>query len=305
MYSKNNHKSSILFHFFVDFGAHLCLFVVKITRKLAKVRTKRDNYNSMEQRKEQILSLAYQDGHIQVRKLAEQLKVSEATIRRDLHGLASEGLLELTHGGASVVRNTDYSFLSKSVRNVEAKRTIAKMACDLISDGEQLFLDSGTTCFEMTSFLRSKRGLSIIINSIRMAQELYPPTLNVLMLGGQYRPDRLDTVGPMAAEVLERLRGYRAFLGTDGLGMDFGFSASDVDSAHIYTLAAKNARERILLADSSKFDNPSLYKITEFDQISTIITEKRPSSKWEEYLKKQNVKIVYPEQDSESINPKD
>ncbi|HPQ51182.1 MAG TPA: DeoR/GlpR family DNA-binding transcription regulator [Alphaproteobacteria bacterium] len=259
----------------------------------------------MEQRKEQILSLAYQDGHIQVRKLAEHLSVSEATIRRDLHGLASEGLLELTHGGASVVRNTDYSFLSKSVRNVEAKRVIAKMTCDLIADGDQLFLDSGTTCFEMTSFLRSKRGLSIIINSIRMAQELYPPTLNVLMLGGQYRPDRLDTVGPMAAEVLERLRGYRAFLGTDGLGMDFGPTASDVDSAHIYALAAKNARERILLADSSKFDNPSLYKITEFSQISTIITEKRPSPKWEEFLKEQKVKIIYPEQDSKSVNPKD
>jgi len=259
----------------------------------------------MDQRKEQILSLAYQEGHILVRKLAEQLSVSEATIRRDLHTLASEGLLELNHGGASVVRNADYSFLAKSVRNVEAKRVIAKMACELISDGEQLFLDSGTTCFEMTSFLRSKRGLSVIINSTRTAQELYAPTLNVLMLGGQYRPDRLDTVGPMAAEVLERLRGYRAFLGTDGLGMDFGLSASDVDSAHIYSLAAKNARERILLADSSKFDHPSLYKITDFNQVSTVITEKKPSPKWGDFLEKQNVKVVYPKQDSENTNPKD
>ena len=224
----------------------------------------------MDQRKEQILSLAYQGGHILVRKLAEQLNVSEATIRRDLHGLASEGLLELNHGGASVVRNADHSFLAKSVRNIEAKRMIAKMACDLISDGDQIFLDSGTTCFEMTSFLRSKRGLSVIINSTRTAQELYTPTLNVLMLGGQYRPDRLDTVGPIAAEVLERLRGYRAFLGTDGLGMDFGLSASDVDSAHIYSLAAKNACERILLADNSKFNHPSLYKITDFKSSNNI-----------------------------------
>ncbi len=249
----------------------------------------------MDQRKEQILSLAYQEGYILVRKLAEQLGVSEATIRRDLHGLASEGLLDLTHGGASVVRNTDYSFLSKSVRNVEAKRTIAKMACNLISDGDHIFVDSGTTCFEMTPFLRGKRGLLIIINSIRTAQELYAPTMNVLMLGGQYRPDRLDTVGPMAAEALERLRGYRAFLGTDGISLDFGVSAADIDSAHIYLLAAKNARERILLADSSKFDHPSLYKITDFSQISTIITEKEPSPEWIEYLRSQNVKIIYPQ----------
>ncbi len=250
------------------------------------------------QRKEQILSSAYQAGYVMVRQLSNQLGVSEATVRRDLHGLAAEGLLELTHGGASVVRKTDFSFMSKSVRNVEAKEAIARLASDMIIDGEHLFLDSGTTCFQMTPYLRSKRNLSIIINSARIAQELNIPTINVLMLGGQYRPDRMDTVGPMAAEVLEKLRGYRAFLGTDGLGMDFGITASDVDSAHIYSFAAKNATELILLADSSKFGQPSLYKIMDFHQISTIITNERPDSEWEEFLRSHNVKMVYPGQEN-------
>ena len=251
----------------------------------------------IDQRKEQILSSAYQAGYVMVRQLATQLGVSEATIRRDLHGLASEGLLELTHGGASVIRKTDFSFLSKSVRNVKAKEEIARLSSELIHDGEHIFLDSGTTCFQMTPYIRSKRNLSIIINSARMAQELNIPTINVLMLGGQYRPDRMDTVGPMAAEVLERLRGYRAFVGTDGLGMDFGITASDVDSAHIYTLAAKNATELIVLADSSKFGHPSLYKIMDFHQISTIVTNERPSPEWEDFLLNQEVRIVYPEQE--------
>jgi hypothetical protein len=113
--------------------------------------------------------------------------VSEATVRRDLHGLAAEGLLQLNHGGASVVRGSDHSFLSKLTQNVEAKQTIAQLAAQLVCDGEQLFLDSGTTCFAMTAFLRAKRGLSVIVNSIRTAQEL-APGINVLMLGGQYRP---------------------------------------------------------------------------------------------------------------------
>lgn len=259
----------------------------------------------MDHRKEQILSIAYQQGHISVRELAEQFNVSESTIRRDLHGLADGGLLELNHGGASVVRSTDYSFLSKSVRNIEAKKAIAKMACEMISDGDQIFVDSGTTCFEMAQFLRGKRGLSIITNSIRIAQELYTPAMNVLIVGGQYRPARLDTVGPIAAEVLEKLRGFRAFLGTDGLGMDFGLSAADVDSAHIYAIAVKNARECVLLADSSKFDNSSLYKIADFGQISTIITEKKPSAKWEDFFGKQDVEVIYPKNNSESINPED
>ena len=250
--------------------------------------------STIQQRREATMNHVYQLGHVSVRQLAEDLGVSEATVRRDLHGLAAEGLLELTHGGATVIKTSDYSFISKSRRNIEAKRTIAKLACELISDGEQLFLDSGTTCFEMTSFLRSKRSLSVIINSIRTAQELCTPTLNVLMLGGQYRPDRLDAVGPMTAEALERLRGYRAFLGTDGLSKDFGITAADIDSAHIYALAARNARECVLLADSSKFDQPSLYKITDFNCISTVITEKQPSPEWEDFFGTQNIKVLYP-----------
>lgn len=254
-----------------------------------------------QQRRDYILTQAYQSGHVQVRQVAEQLNVSEATVRRDLHTIAAEGLLELTHGGASVVRSSDYSFISKSIRNIAAKRTIAKMACELINDGEQLFLDSGTTCFEMTSFLRSKRSLSVIVNSVRTAQELQAPGVNVLLLGGQYRPERMDTIGPIAFEVLERLRGYRAFLGTDGLGMDTGLTSVDIDSAYIFTLAARNARECILLADSSKFDRPSLYKTTDFHRISTVVTEKQPSPEWEKFFKDQQITVLFPNENTEPV----
>ncbi|MHC4231348.1 MAG: DeoR/GlpR family DNA-binding transcription regulator [Planctomycetota bacterium] len=250
--------------------------------------------STIQQRREATMNHVYQLGHVSVRQLAEDLGVSEATVRRDLHGLAAEGLLELTHGGASVIKSSDYSFISKSRRNIEAKRTIAKLACELISDGEQLFLDSGTTCFEMTSFLRSKRSLSVIVNSVRTAQELQAPGVSVLLLGGQYRPERMDAVGPIGFEVLERLRGYRAFLGTDGVSMDFGLTSVDIDSAHLFTLAARNARECVLLADSSKFDQPSLYKITDFNCISTVITEKQPSPEWEDFFGTQNITVLYP-----------
>lgn len=254
--------------------------------------------STIQQRREAILAHAYESGHVSVRQIAAELDISEATARRDLHGLAAEGLLELTHGGASVIRTSDYSFMSKARRNIEAKRTIARIACELVSDGEQLFLDSGTTCFEMTKFLRTKKSLSVIANSIRTAQELQAPGVNVLLLGGQYRPERMDTVGPIAFEVLERFRGYRAFLGTDGISLDFGPTSVDIDSAHIVTLAARHAKECILLADSSKFDQPSLYKIADFNSISTVITEKRPSDRWNEYFESKDIDVIYPDENT-------
>jgi DeoR/GlpR family transcriptional regulator of sugar metabolism len=248
----------------------------------------------MEPRKERILSYAYQEGRVLVRDLAEQLGVSEATIRRDLHGLASEGLLELNHGGASVIRDSDYSFMSKSMRNIEAKKIIAQLAAGLVEDGDQIFLDSGTTCFAMTAPLRGKKRLSVIVNSVRTAQELKAPGVDTLLLGGQFRQDRMDTVGPIALETLEQLRGFRAFIGSDGISIETGLSSVDIDSAHIIKVVSRNARENILLADSSKFGHPALYKIMDFENVSMVITETKPSNEWMDFFVSRNVRVLYP-----------
>ena len=251
-----------------------------------------------QRRRESILSRVYQQGHVEVGPLSRDLGVSEATVRRDLRNLADEGLLRLTHGGASVTRNSDYSFLSKAARNIDAKKSIGQMAVSLVQDGEQIFLDSGTTCFQMAGFLRAKRGLSVIVNSIRTAQELFTPGLSVLLLGGQYRPDRMDAVGPMAAASLDQLRGYRAFLGSDGLGIDFGPTATDIDSASLFGQAVKNAREAILLVDHSKFDAPALYRIAEWKAISRIITDARPAQDWMAFFQAAGIQVTYPDNDN-------
>lgn len=245
-------------------------------------------------RRDTILSSLFKTGQVLVCELAKELSVSESTIRRDLHELSTENLLELTHGGAKVLRGADYSFLSKSTQNTQSKRVIAGLAAGLVQDGDQIFLGSGTTCFAMAAQLRGKRGLSVIVQSVRTAQELCSPGLNVLILGGQYRPERMDTVGPIAAEALEKFRGYTAFVGTDGIGMDFGTTSIDIESAHILSLAARNARACILLADSSKFDHPSLYKVLDFGMISAVVTEAAPSEKWLNFFEKMKIQIVCP-----------
>jgi DeoR family fructose operon transcriptional repressor len=253
---------------------------------------------SMQQRRQATLAQAYQHGFVEVARLSKDLNVSEATVRRDLHNLAEEGLVRLTHGGATVVKGSDHSFISKSTRHVDSKKLVGHLAATMVADGDQIFIDSGTTCFEMIGPLRSKKGLSVIVNSIRTAQELYAPSLNVLLLGGQYRPDRLDTVGPMASASLERLRGYRPFIGSDGIGMDFGPTAIDIESASIFGQAVSNAKEAVLLVDQSKFDSPALYRIAKWDKVTTVVTETRPDDNWSDFFTKEGIKVVYP-QDTE------
>ncbi len=254
---------------------------------------------SQQERRDAILSQVYQHGRVEVARLAPALEVSEATVRRDLHSLAQDGRIELTHGGASMSRTADFAFVTKAARNNEAKQVIGQLASSLIEDGQQIFLDSGTTCFQMAPYLRTKKALSVIVNSIRTAQELFGNGINVLLLGGQYRPDRLDAVGPMGAASLENLRGYRAFVGSDGVGMDFGPGATDIESAHIFGLAVKNARDAVLLADASKFGSPALFRICDWQYISTLVTDAQLSPEWMDFFNTENIKVVYPSGPSE------
>jgi DeoR/GlpR family transcriptional regulator of sugar metabolism len=251
--------------------------------------------STTEQRRERILSEADHNGRVSVRDLALALGVSEATVRRDLKSLADDGQLDIVFGGAILPRTLDYSFPSKERRNIENKRIIGALAARLVGDGDQIFMDSGTTCFQMARHLKRIPGLTIVVNSTRLAMEFDSPGQRIIMLGGQYRPDRMDVVGPLAMRALEGLRGYRAFIGADGLSMDFGLSASDIDSAHLHALAVENARETVLLADHSKFLAPSLHKIVDFDRVSQIVTDRRPPDEWMTFFEERGMDVLYPQ----------
>lgn len=256
-------------------------------------------------RRDEILSQLYEKKEVASSNLAEALGVSEATIRRDLHALQEQGRVELVHGGAVLPARGDYSYWSKAVRNVEAKRLIGEMAVELVQDGDQIFIDSGTTCFEMAGRLKKCRGVSVIVNSARLALELDSPSIEVLLLGGHYRPDRMDTIGPLATAALDQLRGYVAFIGADGLSMDFGLTASDVESAYLYRLAVANARRCVLLVDHDKFTSPSLCRIVEWAQIDTVVTDQPPAEPWQGFLQERNINIITPAAETSGHAPKE
>jgi DeoR/GlpR family transcriptional regulator of sugar metabolism len=247
-----------------------------------------------DQRRDSILHEMFEKGKVQVAELAPRLDVSEATVRRDLKTLSASGQVDLTHGGAVLHRSADFSFHSKGLRNLQEKRIIGKLAAGLIENGDQVFLDSGTTSFQMAPYLRTFQNLTVIANSMRLSVELHSPGLKVILLGGHYRPERMDAVGPLAVRALEYLRGYVAFIGADGLSMDFGPTASDIESAHLYGLAMHNARETVLLVDHSKFHHPSLYKIAELDTVSRIVTDRRPSDEWMDFLDHRRIDVLFP-----------
>jgi DeoR/GlpR family transcriptional regulator of sugar metabolism len=252
---------------------------------------------SAQQRRQHVLAEVIERGHVSARDLAGSIAASEATVRRDLRALAEAGQVELVHGGATPRRHSDFSFRSKGQRNIEAKRIVGQLAAGLIGDDDQVFLDSGTTCFEVAPFLKRKRALRVIVNSARLALELDAPGLWVILLGGQYRPDRMDTVGPLALNALDQLRGYVCFIGADGLSTDFGLAAADMESADLYRRAVRNARQTVLLVDHTKFAAPSLFKIVDWDAVAKVVTDQPPDDRWSEFLSQRGIQTLYPPPD--------
>ncbi len=234
---------------------------------------------------------------ISVNELASSLAVSEATVRRDLRKLAGENQVNLVHGGAALPPLVDHSFIAKSRRAPEAKKTIGQVASDLVVDGDYVFIDSGTTCIQMAPGLRRRQGISAFVTSVRLANELCTPGLTVVLLGGQYRPAKMDTVGPLALRSLEQFRTYKSFMSADGMDRGFGPAASDMETAHLHQLVMRNSSETSLLVDSMKFKSPALYKIASWDQVNRVVTEKSPGSKWEVFLREKDIELIYPDKE--------
>jgi len=247
-----------------------------------------------EARRQKIMAQLLDRKHVTVKELASSMDVSGATVRRDLKALANEEDLQLVHGGATLPHQKDFSFRAKQLRATDEKRIIGRLATALVMDGDQVFLDSGTTCSEMVPYLKKLHALTVLANSARLALELNAPGLSIFLIGGEYRPDRMDTVGPMAMSTLNQVRGYAAFIGADGLSMDFGPSASDVASAHLHRIVIQNAREAVLLVDSSKFGYASLFQIVDWSHIDKVVTDCEPDQPWKRFLEEQDIELITP-----------
>ena len=250
-----------------------------------------------EKRRQYILNNIDSNGRIRVSDIAEQLKVTEVTVRRDLSELQKKGLLTKTYGGAVLAAPPQPSVsarLSES-RNLAAKKMIGKLASQLVKYGDIIYLESGSTCYEIIPYLVEHKDLTIIVNSLLLANRLHEYTRhNVIITGGQYRPDRMDMIGPTAEAAIGQLAGFKAFTGADDISIDGGISGADTATVTFAKLVLRQAAQAIFVGDRTKFDNPALYKIANIDRLDYIVTDRPPSENWHNTAIKNNIKLIYP-----------
>jgi DeoR family transcriptional regulator, fructose operon transcriptional repressor len=228
---------------------------------------------SSKARQKGILEQLKRGEELSVKELADLFETSDITIRRDLITLSEKGLLVRTHGGAMLPEGT--SFHQKESRNNEAKTYIGKLAASYVKTGDVIFMDCGSTVFQMCAHLRKLERLTIITNSLPIVAELLgQPGFTINLAGGEIDAGRRAVHGSMALEHIARYKADKAFVGVDGFSLDNGLSASGEKEASMTLAMACRTRETYLLCDSSKLEQDAYLQFAGLSHIDFLVSDR-------------------------------
>lgn len=257
------------------------------------------------QRRSEIIALLERDRIVRVSHLVSTLGVSDMTIRRDLLALHEQGALEKVHGGAVVRQEpstAEPGFEAKSARQLAQKESIAARAAAMVHPGSAIAVSAGTTTFAFARHLVAIPGLTVVTNSVWVADLLHSarvPSHTVLLTGGVRTPsDAL--VGPMAIAALRSLHLDTVFMGVHGMDAGAGFSTPNLLEAETNRAMIASGRRLVVLADSTKWGVVGLSSMAALSKASALITDTGLSPSARQSLSEQvdDLVLVEPEESS-------
>lgn len=255
------------------------------------------------ERRNEILEKLQSEKRVVVSELSQHYGVSEETIRRDLEKLEKDGLVIKSYGGAVLNEHSifDLPFNIRKNQMIVEKQRIAGLISEFVRDGEAIMLDASSTAVYIARGLREKKKLTVITNSVEIIIELFDvPEWNVISTGGVSRERSFALVGPKTNQIISCYHVDKAFISCKGLTIENGLTDSDEQDADSKRAMLKAAKERILVADSSKFGKSAFTKITGLDEIDKVITEKKPSELWLKEFERLGIECIYPERKSKN-----
>ncbi len=237
-----------------------------------------------QQRLNKVLEFVTERGNVSIADVADALDVSPATVRRDLNLLAQQRLVTRTHGGASALGSGyELPLQYKLVRQAEGKAAIAKAVAALVSAGDSVGLNGGTTTSEVARVLGSSErllargstpGITIVTNALNIAYELsVREHVKIVVTGGVPRSQSYELVGPLVAASLKEFSLDLAVLGVDGLTGRFGVTTIHEGEAEASRQIATVARRVVVAADSTKLGKTTFARICPLEQVDTLVTD--------------------------------
>jgi DeoR/GlpR family transcriptional regulator of sugar metabolism len=246
-----------------------------------------DRVESPAERQARILGLLQKTGSVSIGELCAELRVSIATVRRDLRDLETRSLLRRTHGGAVLLEPLFYepfrhdpSFQDVVGSFIEEKRRIAKAASELVQNGETVALSGGTTTTEVVRSLRLHTGITVITNTVNVAMELSTrKDIEVIVTGGTLRGNWFTLVGPLANAAARTLFADVMFLGVNGIHATQGLTCLHPQEAEFLNAMVQHCKRKIVVADHSKLGVTAKWLLCPVSEINMLITDTGASDK--------------------------
>lgn len=245
-----------------------------------------------EERHQFILQQLKLETIVTVNHLVSTLNVSESTIRRDLSQLEEAGHLIRVHGGAKrpYVLDREPTLKEKAIINLDSKLAIARYSASLVREGETIFVDAGTTTLAMIQFMEERPAL-VVTNGIEQAALLTDKGYDTLILGGKLKAGTKAIVGSTAFQQLEHYRFQKAFIGMNGVDVEYGLTTPDIEEGAIKSLVIQQSNQAFVLVDNSKFGKVSFCKVANIDDVQ-IITNKLETLYQNQYQNFKTIKEV-------------
>ena len=249
----------------------------------------------LEERRLEILRLVRDRGRVSVTELSKQLGVSGATIRSDLQALANNNLIIRTHGGA-VPSNVGFHELSLALRRqrqIQEKMRIGKEAAALIFDGDAIFLDSSSTTLAIAQYLKKHRHLTILTNSLFIAQEMLDATgVTVVMPGGQVRQDTASLIKPGDLGLLKKINIQKGFFGAHGITTADGLTDVSPEEAELKRSLVAACRKVIIVLDGTKWGRVGLTSFAQIEEVELVITDSQAPPNLVDQVRDEGTKVV-------------
>lgn len=235
-----------------------------------------------ELRQARTAALVENEGFLRVTDLAERFGVSTVTVRSDLTALESAGLVRRVRGGAVASGSAVAEQPIETAAAVAAaqKSAIARRCASLVSDGDVVILDVGSTTTAIAEALLGRTELSdvtVVTNALNIALLLEPAAvagrMSIIVAGGTVRPLQHSMVNPYATLLLERLSAHLAFIGCNGVDVRGGVTNRNVAEAEIKRAMVSASRRSVVVADGTKLGEIEVARVCDLGDVDLLVTD--------------------------------
>ena len=225
------------------------------------------------ERKTLIMNYLQEHGYADCSVLAEMFQVSTMTIRRDLAKLEEEGLIAVEYGGASLKGGVRYehTMLMKQNEYQDEKMRIARHCLSYIEDGDTIFLDAGTTVYELAKLLTERKNITVMTHSLLVANAFAESEVQVIMCPGHYRAKSMAYMGSLTNSFLSSFNVDKLFLAVEGIDEN-GISVPHIEDGITKKTLMEHAKWICCMAVHSKLGLKFHYIISDIEKIDILVT---------------------------------